>query len=47
MNNIHLKRAILSSEWDNMLRHQLPNLKPFQYFWSRLPNVLAWATTSV
>lgn len=30
------------AEWDNMLRHQLPALPPFESFWSELPAVFAW-----
>jgi predicted nucleotidyltransferase component of viral defense system len=38
----HPQRAILSTEWHNMLRHQLPELKPFEYFWAKLPEIFAW-----
>jgi len=30
------------SEWENMLRHQLPELPPFDDFWSVLPEMFAW-----
>jgi len=38
----HPQKNILSSEWENMLRHQLPELKPFEYFWDRLSEVFIW-----
>jgi len=37
------------SEWENMLRHQLPELPPFDDFWNVLPELFAWlegATTA-
>jgi predicted nucleotidyltransferase component of viral defense system len=40
----HPQKNILSSEWENMLRHQLPELKPFEYFWGCLPELLKWAS---
>jgi len=30
------------SEWENMLRHQLPELPPFNDFWNVLPEIFAW-----
>ena len=30
------------SEWENMLRHQLPQLPPFQDFWTVLPELFEW-----
>lgn len=30
------------SEWENMLRHQLPELPPFDDFWSALSEVFLW-----
>jgi len=30
------------SEWENMLRHQLPELPPFQDFWTVLPELFEW-----
>ncbi len=30
------------AEWENMLRHQLPELPPFDDFWSVLPEMFAW-----
>lgn len=30
------------SEWENMLRHQLPELPPFDDFWNVLPEVFEW-----
>lgn len=38
----HPQRALLSSEWENMLRHQLPKLKPFEYFWDQLHGIFEW-----
>ena len=32
----------LTSEWENMLAHQLPQLPPFDHIWGELPNVFAW-----
>jgi len=32
----------LESEWANMLGHQLPQLPPFESFWSLLPEFFAW-----
>jgi predicted nucleotidyltransferase component of viral defense system len=41
----HPQKTILSSEWDNMLRHQLSELKPFEYFWNKLSEVFEWLHT--
>lgn len=38
----HPQKKILSSEWENMLRHQLPELKSFEYFWEQLKYVFKW-----
>jgi len=38
----HPQKAILSSEWENMLSHQLPKLKPFETFWEQLPKIFNW-----
>ena len=35
-------RVELESEWANMLAHQLPELPPFEEFWSELPNLFNW-----
>lgn len=35
-------RAELESEWDNMLRHQLPVLPPFEQFWDALEALFGW-----
>ena len=32
----------LKSAWEQMLGHQLPELPPFESFWSELPDVFAW-----
>ncbi len=42
----HPQKNILSSEWENMLRHQLPELKPFEHFWNRLEDVFKWSHSS-
>jgi predicted nucleotidyltransferase component of viral defense system len=38
----HPQKTILSSEWENMLSHQLPQLKPFETFWHQLPHIFNW-----
>lgn len=38
----HPQKTILSSEWKNMLSHQLPTLKPFESFWEQLPQIFDW-----
>jgi hypothetical protein len=38
----HSQKNILSSEWDNMLKHQLPHLKPLGFFWQQLPQFFDW-----
>lgn len=35
-------RVELEAEWENMLRHQLPELPPFDDFWSELPKLFDW-----
>lgn len=32
----------LKADWENMLRHQLPELPPFEDFWDALPALFAW-----
>jgi predicted nucleotidyltransferase component of viral defense system len=32
----------LSSEWDNMLKHQLSNLEPMEQYINQLPAILLW-----
>jgi len=34
--------AELRAAWDQMLRHQLPQLPPFEDFWRELPEMFAW-----
>ena len=34
--------AELRSAWEQMLSHQLPQLPPFEDFWSELPQVFGW-----
>jgi predicted nucleotidyltransferase component of viral defense system len=41
----HPQKMTLSSEWENMLRHQLPELKPFAYFWEQLEHIFEWVHT--
>ena len=36
------QRQELETEWANMLAHQLPELPPFESFWSELPALFAW-----
>ena len=36
------ERVELEAEWENMLRHQLPELPPFEQFWHELPEVFDW-----
>lgn len=38
----HDNRALLQSEWENQLKHQIPVLPDFQSFLSELPQVLDW-----
>lgn len=35
-------REIVVGTWEGMLAHQLPQLPPFDSFWSELPAVFAW-----
>jgi len=42
----HPQKMTLSSEWENMLRHQLPDLKPFAYCWEQLEHIFEWVHTS-
>jgi len=38
----HAGRIELRAEWENMLKHQLPALPPFDQFWNELPAVFEW-----
>ncbi|MBN1216123.1 MAG: nucleotidyl transferase AbiEii/AbiGii toxin family protein [Candidatus Lokiarchaeota archaeon] len=38
----HSQKYILISEWENMLKHQLTNLRSFEYYWNQLPNIFKW-----
>jgi len=38
----HPQKALLSSEWKNMLDHQLANLSSFDSYWKQLPEVFEW-----
>lgn len=35
-------REIVVATWEGMLAHQLPQLPPFDTFWSELPAIFAW-----
>lgn len=35
-------RVELESEWENMLKHQLAALPPFESFWNELPHFFGW-----
>lgn len=37
----------LTSEWENMLGHQLQVLPPFEQFWEELPNIFGWLSGAV
>lgn len=39
---VHAGREIVVGTWEGMLSHQLPQLPPFESFWSELPNVFSW-----
>lgn len=41
------QRGDLETEWGNMLAHQLPELPPFESFWSELPTLFAWLNGEV
>lgn len=45
--NNHPGRAELEAEWENMLKHQLPALPPFEQFWNELPAVFKWSEGEV
>lgn len=38
----HPQYNIIISEWENMLNHQLPELEPFEKYWSELPTFFQW-----
>lgn len=38
----HHRFSELSSEWGNMLGHQLPTLPPLSSFWEVVPEILSW-----
>ena len=38
----HSQKEILISEWNNMLGHQLNDLRSFDYYWNQLPKVFNW-----
>jgi len=38
----HPRHPQLSSEWANMLAHQLPSLPPMSLYWDALPEVFDW-----
>ncbi len=37
----------LTSEWENMLGHQLQVLPPFEQFWEELPNIFGWLSGTI
>lgn len=39
---VHAAKDTVTGTWDGMLRHQLPELPPFESFWSALNDVFAW-----
>jgi predicted nucleotidyltransferase component of viral defense system len=39
---IELRRAELEADWEDMLGHQLPQLPPFETYWSELGDFFAW-----
>lgn len=41
------ERAELETEWENMLRHQVPVLPPFSQFWEELPELFGWLYQAV
>jgi predicted nucleotidyltransferase component of viral defense system len=40
-------REELAADWVAMLRHQLPELPPFQAFWEALPEVFRWLSEAI
>ena len=38
----HQQKEILISEWETTLKHQLPSLRSFDYYWKELPMVFNW-----
>ena len=42
---VHAARDTIIGTWEGMLRHQLPELPPFEAFWNALPEVFTWLTT--
>jgi predicted nucleotidyltransferase component of viral defense system len=44
---VQAARDTVIGTWDNMLRHQLPQLPPFESFWDELPSVFAWLEAAV
>lgn len=43
---VHAARESVIGTWEGMLRHQLPQLPPFESFWSALPAVFEWLNSS-
>jgi predicted nucleotidyltransferase component of viral defense system len=39
---VHAAKDAVTGTWEGMLRHQLPELPPFESFWSELDDVFAW-----
>jgi hypothetical protein len=44
---VRAARDTVIGTWEGMLRHQLPELPPFEAFWNALPEVFTWLTTGV
>lgn len=38
----HAQKDILISQWNNMLKHQISNLPPYDVFWKKLPGIFQW-----
>lgn len=36
------RKKALISDWESMLRHQISNLEPYDYYWNQLPKVFEW-----
>lgn len=36
------RKKDLISDWDNMLRHQIADLEPYDHYWCQLPAIFEW-----
>ncbi|MFH1428249.1 MAG: nucleotidyl transferase AbiEii/AbiGii toxin family protein [Candidatus Margulisiibacteriota bacterium] len=43
----HPNKVELSSEWENMMNHQVPILPPLDTFWDELPGFFSWLESQV